>query len=78
MSKPLIWKGDDLKTMGECINAMVAITTGSEAQAFKRAHLDSEPGMTEATFHKNLEFGLSRHFGHGDNEGYHAKVALFR
>ncbi len=76
--KPLIWKGEDLKTMGDCVEAMVAITTGGEAQAFKRAYLDSAPGMTEAAFYDNLELGLSRRFGHGDSDGYHAKVALFR
>jgi hypothetical protein len=43
----VIWKGKDLETYGDVLDAMAAITDRDEAQEFKRAYTEQFPDVAD-------------------------------
>lgn len=57
-----LWKGIQLKSMGDIMAIAVLIQGRSEARRFLWAYVESCPALSEVQCLANLRYGFSRHF----------------
>lgn len=54
------------KTMGDVMKLVLAITSRKEGRRFIMEYLEAAPDLTEEKILENIKYGLSRHFGGGE------------
>lgn len=73
----LVWRGRELKSMGDVMDAVMKIETCKEAGYFLAIY-GEHCTLTPEVMIENIQFGLSRELdGAGDAAEYKRRVSLF-